>query len=241
MTRRPDPPICIALDVGDLERALRSVDALAGAVSVFKVGLELFSAAGPDAVRAVRARGCDVFLDLKINDIPKQAAGAVRSATEIGVRYITAHSNGGRAMVRAAVDAADAERITVLVVSVLTSLDDGDLRDVGVDRSAAEQVQAMAALAAEEGAPGLVLAAREVEAVRTLHPDLFLVTPGIRPATSGVGDQRRVGTPAAAISAGADMLVVGRPVTEAPDPSAALEAIVQEITPSKERPQATNV
>jgi orotidine-5'-phosphate decarboxylase len=202
---------------------------------VFKVGLELFSAAGPDAVRAVCDRGCDVFLDLKINDIPKQAAGAVRSATKIGVRYVTAHSNGGRAMVRAAVEAAGDERITVLVVSVLTSLDDDDLRDVGVHRSAADQVQAMAALAADEGAPGLVLAAREVAAMRSLHPDLFLVTPGIRPATAEVGDQRRVGTPAAAIEAGADMLVVGRPVTDAADPRSALAAITLEIAQSKQR------
>ena len=234
MTRQLEPPICIALDVPDLESALRSVDALSGMVPVFKVGLELFTAAGPEAVRAVRDRGCDVFLDLKINDIPKQAAGAVRSATEIGVRYITAHGNGGRAMVRAAVEAADEERITVLVVSVLTSLDDPDLREIGVDRSAADQVQAMAALAADEGAPGLVLGAREVAAVRSSYPDLFLVTPGIRPVTAEVGDQRRIGTPGAAIAAGADLLVLGRAVTDAPDPASALEAITREIAQAKE-------
>ncbi len=235
MTRRPDPPICVALDVPDLATALRCVDALKGAVPVFKVGLELFTAAGPDAVRAIRDRGCDVFLDLKVNDIPKQAAGAVRSAAAIGVGYITVHGNGGRTMVRAAVDAAGSERIAVLVVSVLTSLDDGDLRDIGVQRSITAQVEAMADLADDVGAPGLVLGAGEVASVRSAHSALFLVTPGIRPATTAVGDQRRVSTPGAAITAGADMLVLGRAVTDAPDPRWALDAITTEIADARAR------
>lgn len=230
---RPDPPVCVALDVGDLPSALRTVDALVDAVSVFKVGLELFAAEGPGAVRAIRQRGPDVFLDLKINDIPNQAAGAVRSAVACGVTYITAHSGGGRAMLEAAVDAGRGA-IAILVVSVLTSLDDGDLQELGVGRPASEQVSAMARLAADVGAPGLVLSAREVAAVRAQHPELFLVTPGIRPATAQVDDQRRTGTPAAAIADGADMLVVGRPVTAASDPRAALDAIVEECRTGRE-------
>lgn len=229
---RPEPPLCIALDHSDLASALRVVDALGDRVPVFKIGLELFAAEGPDAVRAIRDRGPEVFLDLKINDIPKQASGAVASAVACGVSYITAHSGGGRAMLGAALESGGGA-ITVLVVSVLTSLEDDDLRELGMPRSASEQVAAMAALAADVGAPGLVLSAREVASVRAAHPELFLVTPGIRPASAHVGDQRRVGTPAAAIEAGADMLVIGRPVTAASDPSAALDSITAEVTNAK--------
>jgi len=235
MRPQVEPPVCIALDVGDLGAAEAMVDALGGLVPVFKVGLELFTAVGVRAVEAVRSRGAEVFLDLKVNDIPKQAAGAVRAAAEIGVSYLTVHSNAGRATVRAATDASVEGGPTILVVSVLTSLDDEGLREVGIERPTGDQVAAMARLASDEGAAGLVLGAGEVESVRRTHPGLFLVTPGIRPAAADVADQRRVGTPGAAVDAGADMLVVGRPVTAAADPAGALEAILREIAEARGR------
>ncbi len=231
---RIEPPICVALDTPDMDHALHIVEALDGAVPVFKIGLELFSAAGPQAVREVLARGADVFLDLKVNDIPNTAAGAVRAVSQMGVGFVTVHANAGRATVRAAVDAA-ADPLKVMVVSVLTSLDDDELRETGVDRTAGAQVAAMARLATEEGAPGLVLASGEVAAIRAAYPDLFLVTPGIRPASSAIGDQRRVGTPGAAVSAGSDLLVLGRAVTAADRPRTALEAIVEEIDEARGR------
>ncbi|HYZ91486.1 MAG TPA: orotidine-5'-phosphate decarboxylase [Actinomycetota bacterium] len=229
-----EPPIAIALDTPDLDAALHIVDALEGLVPIFKIGLELFSAAGPQAVREVLNRGADVFLDLKISDIPNTAAGAVRAVSKLGAAFVTVHANAGRPTVRAAVEAATGS-LRILVVSVLTSLDDGELDDIGVGRSVKDQVAAMAKLAAEEGAPGLVLASGEVAAVRRRSPDLFLVTPGIRPSTAAVGDQRRVGTPGAAISAGSDLLVLGRAVTATNEPRAALEAVVDEIDEARGR------
>ena len=229
MRNRIEPPVCVALDVRELGQALAIVDQLNGSVPVFKVGLELFAAQGPIVIEEIRSRGADVFLDLKVNDIPNQAAGAVRAAQDIGVGYLTVHSNAGRATVEAAVTAADDTTLKVLVVSVLTSLDEPALQEIGVARPLSTQVQAMADLAAALGAPGLVLSAQEVGAVRRAHEDLFLVTPGIRPLASAAGDQSRVGTPAAAVSAGADLLVIGRPITAADDPAAALRAILDEI------------
>lgn len=223
-----EPALCVALDAPELTEATRLVDALAATISVFKVGLELFCAAGPAAVREVRARGVEVFLDMKINDIPKQASGAVRSAAASGASYVTVHANGGRAMVEAAVEAAG-DAIRVLVVSVLTSLDDPALREIGIQRPVGEQVEAMAELAASAGAPGLVLSPREVAAVRKRRPELFLVTPGIRPADAAAGDQRRTGTPGAAVADGADLLVVGRPITASDDPVGSARAILDEI------------
>lgn len=236
MTLRPEPPICVALDVPDLPSALSIVERFRSTVPVFKVGLELFCSEGPKAVREVRARGVDVFLDLKINDIPRQAVGAVRAAGKIGASFLTVHSNGGRAMVRSAVEAAAGGPTTILVVSVLTSLDDDAVRELGFGRSMSEQVESMAELAEEEGAPGVVLASTEVAAVRRRHGDLLLVAPGIRPASTEVGDQKRIGTPGATVAAGADLLVLGRAVTDAADPVHALGAIVREIDDARGRP-----
>jgi orotidine-5'-phosphate decarboxylase len=209
------------------------IDALADKVQVFKVGFQLFVSAGPAAVHAVHERGRDVFLDLKVNDIPNTAAGAVRSAAALGVRFLTIHSSGGSAMVRAAVDATDDGEPLLLVVSVLTSLDAEELKSLGIERSPSEQVDAMAALAVAEGAPGLVLAAPEVARVRAAHPDLFLLVPGMRPAwatPSETGsDQKRVGTPAATLADGADLLVLGRAVTADPDPAEAMDRVLDEI------------
>ncbi len=238
-----DPPICIALDKASLADALPIIDAFAERVPVFKIGFELFCACGPAAVEAVHARGRDVFLDLKINDIPNTAAGAVRSAARLGAAFLTIHGNGGRAMIRAAVeaaveaavdeglDAAGGRAPHLLVVSALTSLDEQALLETGVTRTVAEQVDAMATLAVAEGAPGLTLAAGEVARVRATYPDLFLLVPGIRPTWAGakVGDQKRVGTPAAAVADGADLIVLGRAVTAADDPVTAIERVLDEI------------
>jgi orotidine-5'-phosphate decarboxylase len=229
MISKPEPPICIALDSPDLEVAERLVDSLAGVVGVFKVGLELFTAQGPRAVEAVRARGADVFLDLKLNDIPKQVAGSVRAAAGLGATYLTVHGNAGLPTVRAAVEAAADGRPQILVVSVLTSLDDDDVHQTGIARGVSAQVDAIATMAEAERAPGITLGAAEVERVRTAHPDLFLLVPGIRPAGSGVGDQKRVGTPQDAIRAGADLIVIGRAVTQAADPVEATKRIIEEI------------
>lgn len=225
---RVDPPAAVALDVPDIEAARRLLDATAGLVRLYKVGLELFTAEGPRAVHQVQERGADVFLDLKVNDIPKTVAGAVRSAVKIGATFLTVHSNAGAEAVHAAVEEA-AGRLHVLVVSVLTSLDDAVLADLGVSRSAADQVDAMARLASEAGADGLVLGAGEAARVRSGHPELFLVTPGIRPASLNGDDQRRTGTPAAAIAAGSDLLVLARAACDVPDPRAAVVGILEQI------------
>jgi orotidine-5'-phosphate decarboxylase len=227
--RRIDPPLCVALDAPDLEGSRAVVDALRGVVPVFKVGLELFCAAGRPAVDLVLATGAEVFLDLKVNDIPNQAAGAVKAAAKAGVDYLTVHTNAGRATLRAATGARIGGKPRILAVTVLTSLDDAQLAEVGVSRSVPDQVAHVARIAAEEGADGLVLAASELASVRSAYPDLLLVTPGIRPAGSDVGDQRRVATPAAAVAAGADLLVVGRPITAAPDPVDAARRVLDEM------------
>lgn len=233
MTKTIDPPVCIALDVSTLDDAKRLVDELAGLVGVFKVGLQLFTAVGPPAVDVVHEAGREVFLDLKVGDIPQTAIGAVRSASGLGVRFLTINSSGGREMVKAAVGAADGVKPDILVVTALTSLNDDSVREIGVERSVSDQVDAMAALAAEEAATGITLGAGEVARVRSAHPGLFLLVPGIRPAGTDLGDQKRVGTPAAVVADGADLMVLGRAVTQAPEPARALEAVLAEIAVAK--------
>src|SRR5439155_5613092 len=225
MRSRFDPPITVALDFATLDDARRSLDALGDKLAIYKVGLQLFTAAGPAAVHEVTSRGFDVFLDLKAHDIPNTVAGAVSSAAGIGARLMTIHSGGGRTMISAALDATKDGRPELLVVSVLTSLDQGDLTEIGVKRSLSDQVDAMASLAEKEGAPGVVVAASEVARIRERHPDLFLLVPGMRPAWATQQDQKRVATPAQAIADGADLIVLGRAVTQAPDPAAALDRV----------------
>jgi orotidine-5'-phosphate decarboxylase len=225
-----DPPITVALDYSSLDDAKRTLDALGDKLRIYKIGLELFTAAGPAAVREVTSRGFDVFLDLKAHDIPNTVAGAVRSAAGVGARLMTVHGAGGRAMLSAALDATQDGRPELLVVSVLTSLDAGDLREFGVSRSISEQVDAVAAVAEKEGAPGLVLAASEVARVRAKHPDLFLLVPGMRPAWASAQDQKRPGTPKQAIADGADLIVLGRAVTQADDPADAIDRVLEELS-----------
>ena len=226
--------LIVALDVQTREEAVTQVKRIGDPVGFYKIGLELFTAEGPDVVKAVKDLGKKVFLDLKFHDIPRTVERAVRSGGKLGVDLMTIHSVGGRAMIRAAADAA-AEfgevRPRILAVTVLTSLDKTDLVDVGiVGRTPAEQVAAMACFATENGADGLVSSPMEVGALsRSLKSGTLFVTPGVRPAGSAVGDQKRVATPADAVRDGATHLVVGRPILAAPDPTAAARTILAEM------------
>ncbi len=218
--------IAVALDVETLDQAEELAAALAGHVAVFKVGLELFSAHGPDAVRRIAAHG-PVFLDLKLHDIPTTVARAARRLAGLGVAYLTVHASGGPAMVEAAVEGlGDAGR--VLAVTVLTSMTPGDLDAVGL-AGAEVSVPRLAAVATGAGAPGLVCAAPDLAVVRGAVPaTTILVTPGIRPAGASSDDQSRIATPGGAVADGASLLVVGRPITRAEDPVAAADAIADE-------------
>jgi orotidine-5'-phosphate decarboxylase len=230
------PPVFCAIDRPDLEGALALCRSLADVVGGFKVGLEFVTANGPAGVRAVVAQGLPVFLDVKFHDIPNTVAGAVRAAGELGVAMLTLHVAGGPAMLRAAVEAAagSASRPALLGVTVLTSVDDADLATIGVPHSASDQVVRLAALAQGCGLDGVICAPQEIAALRgRFAGGLKLVVPGIRPAGSGQGDQKRTLGPGAAIAAGADWLVVGRPITAASDPRAAAAAIAAEIAAAR--------
>jgi orotidine-5'-phosphate decarboxylase len=217
-----------ALDTGDPARAEALAGALAPHCGVLKVGLELFCAAGPAAVAAMR-RHAPVFLDLKLHDIPNTVAGALSSLLALRPAMVTLHAGGGPAMLaaaRAAAERAGAERPLLLAVTVLTSMDDAALAATGVAGTAAEQVLRLARMALGAGADGLVCSPREVALLRAeLGPGPALVVPGIRPPGSAAGDQARTATPAEAVAAGADWIVLGRPITGAPDPAAAAVAI----------------
>lgn len=214
--------IIVALDTDSPDKAVEVVSSLRGEVGLFKVGMELFPRGGPDVVRRIRETGADVFLDLKFHDIPNTVAGAVKSAAALGVSFATVHASGGKAMLAAAARAAEGTGTTLLAVTVLTSLDDGDLAAIGYSATAAETVLRLAAMAAGEGIGGIVCSAQEVSAVRArVGSEAVLVTPGVRLPEDAVGDQKRVVTPEDAVRAGADYLVVGRPITKAPDPVAA--------------------
>jgi orotidine-5'-phosphate decarboxylase len=223
--------VIVALDVSDSAAALELAGRLGDFVQWFKVGLELYLSAGNQIVHALKDRGYSVFLDLKLHDIPNTVAGAVRSAAMAGADMLTLHASGGPAMLAAAAEAASKLHSApkLLAVSVLTSMDAEQLRAIGVPSSPAEQVLRLARLASEAGISGLVASSVAVAALRAAFPDFTLVIPGIRPAGSSVGDQKRVATPAAAVRAGADYLVIGRPITQAADPAAAVRAILSEI------------
>jgi orotidine-5'-phosphate decarboxylase len=224
--------LIVALDVSNAEVAEDMVRQLEGTCHWFKVGLELFAAAGPAVVEALATRGHSVFLDLKFHDIPNTVAGAVRSAAGLGVRMMSVHAAGGPAMLAAARAALDgvADPPQLLAVTVLTSMDAAQLKATGVERSPAEQVELLAHLGWEAGIRGFVCSPQEVNAVRALTgAEGVLVVPGIRPSGTEAGDQKRLATPADALCAGANYLVVGRPITRAPDPAKAAEAILQEM------------
>jgi orotidine-5'-phosphate decarboxylase len=225
-------PVFVALDTPDLGRALAVAQAVKPHVGGLKVGLEFITALGPDAVRRVVAVGLPVFADVKFHDIPNTVAGAARAIAGLGVTIFNVHASGGEAMMRAAAEAADEvlPRPLVIAVTVLTSLDEAALDAVGQRGPAAAQVGRLAALARASGLDGVVCSAHELAAVRAaVGPDFLTVVPGIRPAGSERADQRRVMTPAEASAAGADILVVGRPITAADDPAKAARAMAQEL------------
>ncbi len=223
-------PVAVALDTADLDTARRWAEGVGPHVRVVKVGLELYLRHGADAVRAVRAAsgGLPVFLDVKLHDIPNTVAGAARALAPLRPAYVTAHASGGAAMIRAAV--AELPDTKVAAVTVLTSLSAADLATLGIADAPLDVARRLAALAVGAGARALVCSPREVAALRTeVGPDVELVTPGVRPAGAAGDDQSRVATPGAARAAGADLLVIGRPITAAADPAAAAAAIAAEI------------
>ncbi|MGZ6142801.1 MAG: orotidine-5'-phosphate decarboxylase [Myxococcales bacterium] len=209
--------ICAALDLPDPESAAKLAARLKGHVGLFKIGLELFVAHGPAAVEAIRPFGLPIFLDLKLHDIPATVEGAARGVARLGVQYVTVHASGGAEMIRAARRALPHTKL--LAVTVLTSLE-----------AAEGEVLRLARLAIEAGADGIVCAPTDVALLRReLGPAPLIVVPGIRPAGAARGDQRRTGTPGEAVRAGASILVVGRPLRDAPDPAAAADSIAAEL------------
>jgi orotidine-5'-phosphate decarboxylase len=225
--------LIVALDVPNAPEARRIVAAIGDSAQIYKVGKQLFTAEGPQVVRDLVASGRDVFLDLKYHDIPNTVAKAVRQATQLGVRMLTVHASGGLRMLRAAVEAAGAgtKQPLILAVTVLTSLNDEDLQEIGFPCSVVDQALRLAALARTAGCRGVVTSAREVREIRReLGPGFTIVTPGIRPAGAAQQDQERSASPTEAITGGASHIVVGRPITAAPDPSAAARRILDEIT-----------
>lgn len=222
-------PVAVALDTADRATFSAWVARFAPRVGVLKVGLEAFLRFGAPAVAEARRAGGRVFLDLKLHDIPNTVAGAVAAAAALEVDYLTVHAGGGPAMLAAAVEAA-AGRLAILAVTVLTHLDAGELARLDLPGGAAERALRWAQLAREAGCAGVVCSPQELGLLRPALPRPFLlVTPGIRPAGAEPGDQKRVATPAAARAAGADLLVIGRPLTRAADPQAALAELAREL------------
>ncbi|HEU4407547.1 MAG TPA: orotidine-5'-phosphate decarboxylase [Polyangiaceae bacterium] len=225
--------LCLAVDAPSLDEARRWAEPLAGQVGVLKIGLELFTREGPAAVAWARSLGRDVFLDLKLHDIPQTVERAVASASALGARFLTLHASGGAAMLERAARRARGEGagLRLLAITVLTSLDGSDLAAIGVPRSPGDHALALARLAREAGVEGFVCSGAEVGALRGALPDAFLVTPGVRPrgARDAADDQRRVVTAEEAVAAGSDLVVVGRPLRDALDPEAAARALRADI------------
>lgn len=228
--------VIVAIDC-DRERALELADALAGHARWLKVGMTLYYAEGPEIVRAFKDRGFKVFLDLKFHDIPHQVRGAARSAAAAGADLLSVHGLGAGAMLAAAREGAEEaceltgeERAKLVAITVLTSMDEGSMAQIGLSCPIAEEAERLATLADASGIDGVVCSPREAARMRELlGEDALVVTPGVRPAGAALGDQSRVATPADAISAGSSHLVIGRPVTGAEDPVAAFESVVAEL------------
>lgn len=225
-------PLIVALDFPSREAALALAARLDPALCRVKVGKELFTRCGPDIIEALAAKGFEVFLDLKFHDIPNTTAMAVRVAAELGVWMVNVHCSGGLRMMTACREVLERQagpRPLLIGVTVLTSMERSDLADLGLDLEPAEQVLRLAGLAERAGLDGLVCSAQEAVSLKAVHPRLALVTPGIRPAGSAQDDQRRILTPAQALAAGADYLVIGRPISQAADPARALADVVAEL------------
>jgi orotidine-5'-phosphate decarboxylase len=221
--------IIIALDVATGEKAVALVTKLRSQISHFKIGLQLYTAAGPDVVREIIKLGAKVFLDLKLHDIPNTVAAAIAAANNLGVNMLTIHLSGAEAMIRAAVEAAD-KKLTIVGVTVLTSQTDETLKQTGINDPIDQQVIRLARLALKCGVEAVVASPREAAVLRREFADrMKIITPGIRPSGAASGDQRRFTTPRDALAAGADYLVIGRPVVAAPDPCAAVEKILDDL------------
>jgi len=237
MSQAPRDRIYVALDTPSIEKAETWAGALKGLVGGMKVGKEFFTAQGPAGVRRISELGMPVFLDLKFHDIPNTVAGAVRSAIPLGLKILNVHASGGRTMMETAINTAQEEaenqgieRPLLLAVTVLTSMDRSDLAGIGVDAEPIDQVKRLARLTQDSGLDGVVCSAAEIEVLRAeCGPDFKLLTPGIRPAWSVAGDQKRVVTPADAVKRGSDFLVIGRPITGADDPADAAKRIADEL------------
>jgi len=228
-----DPKIIVALDSSGFKQALKLANQLDPQACRLKVGKELFTAAGPSVVRELHGLGFEIFLDLKFHDIPNTTAKACAVAAELGVWMVNVHASGGRAMMERCVEELNdfgADRPRLVGVTVLTSLNEVELKEVGVSRSPNEQVLLLAQLAQSSGLDGVVCSAREAQQLRQHLDDSFLlVTPGIRPKTSDANDQKRIATPSEALESGVDYLVIGRPITQAENPRLALLDINNEI------------
>ena len=225
-------PIIVALDFPSRDAALALAERLDPKLCRVKVGKELFTRSGPAVVEALQAKGFEVFLDLKFHDIPNTTAMAVKAAAELGVWMVNVHCSGGLRMMAACREELDklaGVKPLLIGVTVLTSMEQSDLAGIGLDVAPQEQVLRLAALAAEARLDGLVCSAQEASALKIAQPSLQLVTPGIRPAGSSVDDQKRILTPAKAMAAGSDFLVIGRPISQAAEPAKALADIVAEL------------
>jgi len=221
--------LIVALDFPTKSKALALVSALSGSVSIYKIGLQLYTAEGPGIVRAVAETGAKIFLDLKLHDIPNTVAKAVAAAGELGVQMLTVHLSGGRAMLEAAVKARS-PNLSLLGVTILTSATPETLSETGVNSGIEEQVLRLAELGKKSGIDGLITSPHEVRILRErLGDQMKLITPGVRPSWAAPNDQKRFTTPHEALKNGADYLVIGRPITAAPDPRAAVERLLDEI------------
>jgi len=233
----PKDRLIVALDVNSEEKATVLVRKLKGDVKIFKLGLELFSSCGPDIIRAIKEEGCGVFLDLKFHDIPNTVAKAAACVTRAGVSMFNVHALGGYDMMKRAAEAVKDEvagksikRPKILAVTMLTSASENDLKKLGINDNMKSVVLRLAGLAKEAGLDGVVASAKEAKDIKKdLGSSFLVVTPGVRPSWAKVGDQKRVATPSEAVKAGADYIVVGRPVIEAPDPVEAVKKILKEI------------
>jgi orotidine-5'-phosphate decarboxylase len=234
LARGTDPRerLIVALDVSSAAAAQKIVAAVGDSALTYKVGMQLYTGEGPQVVRDLVASGRQVFLDLKYHDIPNTVGSAVTEAAKLGVRMLTVHASGSTKMLRAAVEAAKVKPdLTILAVTVLTSMGGDDLDVIGMNGGLEASVVRLAKVALDNGCQGIVTSAREASAVRAQLGDNFvIVTPGVRPAGASVGDQVRVVTPTQAIAAGASHIVVGRPITEAPDPAAEAQSILRQIS-----------
>lgn len=226
-------PVYCALDTTDLGKAMELAVAIKPWVGGIKLGLEFFNANGPQGIARLAEIGLPVFADLKMHDIPNTVAGGIRAVLPLGISIVNVHAGGGRAMMKAAAEAAATagpRRPKVIAVTVLTSMDVSDLNETGVHGAPADQVIRLATLARDAGMDGVVCSAHEIEPLRkALGPGFMLVVPGIRPAGADTGDQKRIMTPAEALKHGADWLVIGRPITGAADPASAARAIHDEL------------